>query len=76
MDNDQLFQERMLDVQGVAELLACSTRHIYRLADSGRMPRPVRLGRLVRWRQRELEGWIEDGCPKVRSWARVEKSHL
>ena len=38
----------LLDVRAVAELLGgCSTRHVFRLADAGRMPRPIRLGSLV-----------------------------
>ena len=53
----------MLDVRGVAALLSCSARHVYRLADAGRMPRPVKLGHLVRWRRAEIIAWIEQGCP-------------
>ncbi len=53
----------LLDVSDVAKLLNCSPRHVYRLADAGRMPRPVRLGALVRWRADELRRWIADGCP-------------
>lgn len=57
----------LLDVNAVAGMLACSTRHVYRLADAGRMPRPVKLGQLVRWSRAQLETWISDGCPSVRS---------
>jgi predicted DNA-binding transcriptional regulator AlpA len=62
----------LLDVQGVADLLCCSTRHVYRLADRGAMPRPVRLSALVRWRLRTgdpmtgLLDWIDAGCPSRR----------
>ena len=34
---------------------------VYRLADSGRMPRPLKLGSLVRWRAGEVRQWIADG---------------
>ena len=54
----------LLDVKAVTLLLGgCSTRHVYRLADAGSMPRPIRLGKLVRWRRAELEAWIAAGCP-------------
>lgn len=53
----------MLDVKAVAAMLGCSERHVYRLADSGRMPRPAKLGALVRWSRERLERWIADGCP-------------
>ena len=35
----------------------------YRLADSGRIPPPVRIGGLVRWPRAALEQWIKEGCP-------------
>ena len=56
----------MLDVNEVGRLLGCSPRHVYRMADAGRMPRPVKLGRLVRWSRVVLEKWIEAGCPSCR----------
>lgn len=57
----------LLDVRAVAALLGgCSTRHVYRLADAGRMPGPVKLGALVRWRRAELKAWLDGGCKPVR----------
>ena len=56
----------LLDVRRVAELLGCSPRHVYRLADSGRMPSPVKLGDLARWNRAALEAWIAGGCRPVR----------
>jgi excisionase family DNA binding protein len=57
---------RLLDVKAVARFLSCSARHVYRLADSGRMPRPQKLGALVRWDRIELENWLADDCPVCR----------
>ena len=57
----------LLDVRAVAQLLGCSSRHVYRLADAGRMPSPVKLGSLVRWNRAALEQWITDGCRSVRT---------
>lgn len=59
-------QADLLDVKSVARKLGCSWRHVYRLSDSGRMPRPLKLGALVRWRRQEIEAWIADGCPTCR----------
>jgi excisionase family DNA binding protein len=56
----------LLDVRAVATLLDCSPRHVYRLADAGRMPAPVRIGALVRWRRQDIDRWLADGCPAVR----------
>ncbi len=55
----------MLTVHDVARMLNCSARTVYRLVDSGRMPRPVKLGALVRWPGRVVESWIGEGCPKA-----------
>jgi excisionase family DNA binding protein len=56
----------LLDVRAVAALLDCSPRHVYRLADAGRMPAPVRIGALVRWVRPAIEDWIAAGCKPVR----------
>ena len=56
----------MLTVKAVAQLLACSTRHVYRLAEAGLMPRPVKLGALVRWPRGVVLAWIAQGCPSCR----------
>ncbi len=56
----------LLDVRAVAARLACSSRHIYRMADAGMMPPPRRLGALVRWSVDDLDRWLADGCPRVR----------
>ena len=56
----------LLDVNQVATLLNCSSRHVYRLSDAGKMPRPVKLGALVRWSRDGIEIWIAEGCPSCR----------
>jgi predicted DNA-binding transcriptional regulator AlpA len=57
----------LLDVRAVATLLGgCSTRHVFRLADGGRMPAPLKLGSLVRWRRGEVLDWIAAGCLPTR----------
>ena len=63
----------MGDVDDVATLIPCSPRHVRRMADGGLMPRPVHVGRLVRWRLRTgnpttgVLDWIEAGCPSCRT---------
>ena len=55
----------LLDAELVAKMLNCSSRHVRRLADAGRMPKPLRLGSLVRWSRRAIEQWIAEGCRAV-----------
>jgi len=35
---------------------------------AGRVPRPVKLGGRVLWRVRELQLWVEGGCPRRGGW--------
>jgi excisionase family DNA binding protein len=56
----------LLDVKAVAALLDCSPRTVYRLADWGKMPRPLKLGAMVRWKRADLEAWVAEGCRPVR----------
>lgn len=58
--------EAAIDVRPVARLLCCSVRHVWRMVDSGAMPRPMELGRLRRWRLGVLREWLRQGARPVR----------
>lgn len=52
--------DRLLTVAEVAAMLTISKREVWRRADSGELPRPIRLGaRTRRWPQDEIEAVIE-----------------
>lgn len=57
-----------LSAQEVAEVLGVSRAHVWRLHSSGRIPKPVRLGRAVRWNRKTLEDWLEAGGPSRDQW--------
>lgn len=61
-------ESMLLAAADVAQLLAASIKTVRRLDLSGQIPRPVRLGRLVRWRRDEILAWIEASCPDRDSW--------
>ena len=48
----------------VADLLQVSLRQVWILRDSGAMPAPFQVGRLVRWSRAVIDAWITDGCPR------------
>lgn len=54
--------------QEVARLLGISRAHVWRMHSSGRLPKPVRLGRAVRWGRAEIEGWLAAGAPTRERW--------
>lgn len=58
-------ESELLNVREVAKTLGVCARLVWKMSASGQAPKPVRLGRCVRWRVGELREWIEAGCPRV-----------
>jgi predicted DNA-binding transcriptional regulator AlpA len=56
----------LLDVNDMGAVLRCSPRTVYRQADAGRIPPPLKLGALVRWRREVVNDWLAAGCPPIR----------
>ncbi len=65
-DKEKEVQTIMLTVHDVARMLNCSARTVYRLTDTGRMPKPVKLGALIRWPRETVTHWIAADCPACR----------
>jgi predicted DNA-binding transcriptional regulator AlpA len=51
----------LVDVRGLARMLAVSTRTVWRLKDLGQLPPHVKIGTAVRWRRADVTSWLE-GC--------------
>ena len=51
----------LIDIEAVARILGCSSRHVRRLIDSRRMPKPFKLGALLRWTRKEIDAWLDNG---------------
>ena len=60
----------LLTIEDIAQILGCSTRHVRRLAAGGRIPRPIKLGALLRWLKTDVDQWIAAGCPDCRKGGR------
>ena len=58
--------EELLDIKELARLLHVSTRLIWGMRDAGKLPQPVKLNRLCRWRASQIQEWIRQGCPSCR----------
>lgn len=54
--------------EDVARELRVSLRTIRRLDAEGKLPRPIQIGRAVRWRRLEVLAWVDDGCPARAHW--------
>ncbi len=61
----------LMDARELAAELGVSLRTVVRLGQRNAIPAPVRLGRGVRsirrWRRREIQSWIDQGCPVQRT---------
>lgn len=63
-----------LSPEELAASLGISRAHIFRLHSAGKLPKPVRLGRSVRWPVREIESWLAAGCPCREKWEEIRRS--
>lgn len=61
-----------LSTAELAAALGVSIRLIQRMNASGRLPRPMRFGRAVRWSVEELRDWIAVGSPGRDRWERIK----
>jgi len=59
----------LLSAEDSAALLGIGRTLFYSMHSSGRLgPLPVKLGRRVLWNRKELEAWVEAGCPARLQW--------
>lgn len=63
----------LVDSKQVAKLLNLGERTIWRMAHSGILPKPMKIGGAVRWSYEEVKAWIEAGCPRDQKWKRLRK---
>jgi len=68
LSSDQIDESLLVDARKLGQLLNLSLRTIRRLDTSGRLPRPIRLGGVVRWRVSEIRDWVAQNCPDRQAW--------
>ncbi len=54
---------RLLTARDVAQRLVCDERTVRRLSREGKLPRPIKVGRRLRWRAAEIDEWLERRRP-------------
>jgi predicted DNA-binding transcriptional regulator AlpA len=64
-------QRLALSAADVAKLLNISIRHVWALNSSNQLPRPLKLGRLTRWRASDICSWLEAGAPPRDRWESI-----
>ncbi len=58
----------LIDTKQAAKLLKVSERTLWGMWNSGEMPKPIRIGRAVRWSYAELRAWVAAACPSQAEW--------
>lgn len=49
----------LLTAKEVAEMLRCSTKHVYCMEKEGKFPARVKIGGSTRWVESEVKAWLE-----------------
>jgi excisionase family DNA binding protein len=65
--------ELLVDTNQVAKLLQVSPRTVWKMQDTGEMPKPIRIGRAVRWGFEEIKAWVDARCPKATQWEKLPR---
>lgn len=59
---------RLLKLAEVQQRTSLGRSTIYRMLDKGTFPQPMQVsGSMVRWREQDVEGWIEALTPVARA---------
>jgi excisionase family DNA binding protein len=54
-----------------AKLLKVSRAKFFKMKAAGRLPAPVYLGRLPRWKLRLVRDWMDADCPDRETWEQM-----
>lgn len=52
----------LIDQKQLAEMLSISRRTVQRMISRGKLPAPIRIGKMVRWKLQDIKKWIANGC--------------
>ena len=63
----------LLRAPQAAALLSTSVRTWRTWNATGKVPRPIHIGRSAYWRPEELKAWVAAGCPDRVSWEAMQQ---
>ena len=67
---------KLLAVSALAGCLSVSVRQAHRMNRSALIPRPLRIGGCVRWREDEISEWLKAGAPCRAEWELQRNTEL
>lgn len=54
----------LLDANELSEVLKCSKDMVYLWHRQGKLPKAIRLGRILRWSKVKIEKWLQENQPE------------
>ncbi|HHI3897678.1 TPA: helix-turn-helix transcriptional regulator [Klebsiella aerogenes] len=54
-----LLDDQLVDMRFITKLTGLTDKWFYKLIKDGLFPRPIKLGRSSRWKQSEIELWLQ-----------------
>ena len=63
----------MLSAADVGPLLGISLSTVRRWDAAGLLPRPAKIGNVVRWHAAEFREWADAGCPDRLAWEAMRR---
>jgi len=54
-----LLDDQLVDMRFITKLTGLTDKWFYKLIKDGLFPRPIKLGRSSRWKQSEVELWVQ-----------------
>lgn len=55
-----LLDDQLVDMRFITKLTGLTDKWFYKLIKEGQFPKPIKLGRSSRWKQSEIEDWLEE----------------
>jgi len=64
---------QLLTKEEVADKFKMTVKWVEEAACSGKIPAPVSLDGHIRWREEEIDEWIQAGCPVIPKSEKIQK---
>jgi prophage regulatory protein len=64
---------QLLNAKILGEKINLSKRQIFRLNSCGKIPAALKIGGSIRWRQSDIELWLEMGCPDRKTFEAMKQ---
>ncbi|MGK9006378.1 helix-turn-helix transcriptional regulator [Citrobacter europaeus] len=61
-----LLDDQLVDMRFITKLTGLTDKWFYKLIKDGQFPKPIKLGRSSRWKQSEVELWLQQRITESR----------